>query len=76
MLSMRFLYVCMLSMRFYMLPVLFHTNILCLSNCMLWMSDDIREILPGFPTSLLGFNCVFVVAFLLTKRVINNNFKK
>jgi hypothetical protein len=42
----------------------------------LWMSDDIREILPGFPTSLLGFNCVFVVAFLLTKRVINNNFKK
>jgi hypothetical protein len=42
-----------------MLPLVFHTNILCLSNYMLWMLDGAREVPLDFSTSMIGFNVCF-----------------
>jgi hypothetical protein len=32
------------------------------------MFNGIREVMSDFPTSMLGFSCVFLVTFLLTRR--------
>lgn len=48
-----------------LLHVVSFLYILCLFNCLSWMSD--RRCCRTSPTSMLGFGCVLVVTFLLTR---------